>query len=1171
MNTTALKSFAPEVRRQLMEAVERKLDFVLTGDTADLRAAQAQVAKLREEAEESRSVLIERVAYTWFNRLAALRYFDARGWHPFRTRVLMPATAQETQPELLKLTRTGSLPEVLKPFTGTDINDLLDGHLPSDDPQGEVYRHLILASCRFYHDLLPFLFERLDDETELLLPDDLLTEHSVAQGFRTQITDKDCSEVEILGWLYQFYISEKKDQVMARKKAVPTEDIPAVTQLFTPHWIVRYLVENSLGRLWLNSRPGSRLKEHMPYYVDDPEGQKPADSLKVERPEEIILLDPACGSGHMLTYSFDLLYRIYEEEGYAPTDIPEKILKNNIYGLEICPRATQLSQLALVCKAREKTRTAFSSTTQPQVMCLEDVPITPEEMKAWIDTTGLNEAFEEKALQQVHQFRENTSALGSLIQPVLTREEIHNLKIKINARDTKAELGNMFLVETYRKITKVLDQADMLSQRNHIVVTNPPYMGFVAMSENIRRYIEDVFPTTKYDFYAMFIERNFELALSRGLIAMITMQSWMFHHRYREFREWIINKKHFSSMAHLGANAFDSIGGEVVSTVSFVVENGSRPLSYGLFFRLTDESGEAGKADSFISQLAEQKYFTVRSEMFEAIPGRLIGYWIGDRVFELFRDAQKLDAKIVTREGMATANNDLFLRFWHEVTYKRIGFGFSFFTDSVENLHKWFPYSKGGTARKWYGNNDLVVDWENDGHAIKNYADLKTGRIRSHNYNGEYGFREGITWSSISSGDLACRYSERGYLFDSKGAKAFSEEDLHLYLALLNSRVVMQFLCVLSPTLDYKVGDILQVPYLYPSNKEEVTNLAILLERIARTDWDNFETSWDFIDLPLLRDDLKGKTLNISCLKWETYLKTNNSRMQELETENNRIWIEAYGLKGELGPEVPEEEITLARPDRKKDVAAFLSYAVGCMMGRYSLDKEGFILADAGDTLENYLAKVGKPLDELTFTPDEDGIIPVLDGEWFEDDIVARTRDFLRVTFGEDTLEENLRFIEESLGKELRKYFLTDFYKNHYSNERAYGYKKRPIYWMFQSPKKGFMCLIYLHRYNRDTANTVLNRYLREYLHKLRSRIENLDYMLASEATPSREKTKARKESEQYKKTLRECEEWERDTLLPLAQQRSELDLDDGVKVNYPKLGKALAPIPGLTAKEGEG
>lgn len=1166
MDTSALKSFAPEARRQLLEAVERKLDFVLTGGTADLRAAAAQVERLRAQAEAGRAQLIERIAYTWFNRLTALRFLDARGWHPFRVRVLTAASAQETQPEVLRLVRSGVVPEELKAHTDSGrLNDLLDGRLPSFDPQAEVYRHLVLAACRFYHALLPFLFERLDDETELLLPDDLLTEHSIAQGFRTEISDEDCAEVEVLGWLYQFYISEKKDQVMARKAAVASEDIPAVTQLFTPHWIVRYLVENSLGRLWLRSRPGSALRAAMPYYVDDPEGQAPADSLTVSRPEEIRLLDSACGSGHMLTYAFDLLFQIYEEEGHAPGEIAERILTHNLYGLEICPRATQLAQFALLAKARERSPAAFREASEPQVMCLQNVAFDSDEIRSWRDAGGFTALIDEKVLKQLYQFREDTATFGSLIQPVLNAGEIAALRAAIAQAPPPTDL---LLEETQRKVLLVLDQAEMLSQRYQVVVTNPPYMGGESMTATLKGLFDRQYPDSRANLFAGFVERSDSLMVSRGRCGMITMQNWMFLGSFSRFRKAFLHGHSLASLLHLGPGAFDSISGEVVQTAAFIFSPGMIRENPALFIRLVEWPSEAQKEREFLHKLDAGAWNLIPAEDFDAIPGSPLAYWLTPAMLALFRSGTPLSRVSEAREGLSTGCNERHVRFWHEVAKNRSNTRATGRQEGMESGCRWFAYNKGGTLRRWYGNSNWLVNWEGDGFELQNTLDPSGKRIWAHNFNLDYIFKPAISWSDIATNGLSARYYPSGFIFDATGLSAFFDDAVMLkaVLGLLNTSLANEMALALNPTMHFKTGDFRRLPLpasLDPSPMAAVVDSAVSL---ARIDWDNFETSWDFTDLPLLRPELKGPTVEASWCTWEASLRANVAQMQELETENNRIWIEAYGLEDELTLEVPEEDITLARSDRRKDVAAFLSYTVGCMMGRYSLDKPGLILADAGDTVEAYLAKVGRPFGELTFAPDEDGIIPVLDGEWFEDDIVARTRDFLRATFGDAALEENLRFVEDSLGKDLRRYFASDFYKDHLQT-----YKKRPIYWLFQSPKKGFQCLVYLHRFTRDTPHLVLNRYLREYLAKIGYRLEHLDHVLASESTPPREKTRARKESDDLRKTLRECEEWEREVLLPLAQQQLELDLDDGVKVNYLKLGKALAPIPGLAGKGGDG
>jgi len=1162
VNTAALKAFAPAVRRDLMVAVGRKLDVVLAAQSPDYRSTYAkQVAELRALASADRDALVERVAYTWFNRLTALRYLDAKGWHPFRARVLTAATDQESQPELLRLTRESSMPAELERHTNlARLNELLDGRIPSTDPRGEVYRHLVLAACRYYHALLPDLFEQLDDATELLLPDDSLTEHSVVQGFRTEITDDDCTDVELLGWLYQFYIAEKKDAVMARKSAVPTEDLPAVTQLFTPHWIVRYLVENSLGRLWLLNRPGSRLREHMPYYI---EGEPETDFLKITTPEEIKVCDPAVGSGHMLTYAFDLLSLIYEEEGYAPTEIPALILRHNLFGLEICPRAAQLAELALVFKAREKSRRVFQpgQPVRPHIIELRDVRFTEAELGEYVRELDLGALFNEGLIELLHQFEE-AKTFGSLIQPCLDARAIADVRRAIEAKDLG---GQLFLRETQSKVLCVLDQAEALTQRYHVVVANPPYMGGENMDASLKDFFAQQLPSSRANLYAGFIERCASLVQRRGLCAMITMHNWMFLTSFAEFRAWFLHQALLHSLLHLGARSFDSISGEVVQTAAFVFIGGVTSKAKAIFFRLTDGMSETEKEEHFLSRLSTREFSATASADFDAIPGSPVAYWLNHNVLQLFRKGKSLGDVSVAREGLSTGNNEKHVRFWPEVEFGSCGFAMSNRTAAQSSGCRWFPYNKGGPLRRWYGNAEFVVNWKNDGHELQTTLHPSGRRIWAHNFNLDYIFKPSVSWSDITTKGLAGRFYPEGFIFDATGLSAFyeSEKSQFVGLGLLNSKFANMLSEVLNPTLHFKTGDYRRLPL--PSKYEEQGIVEGVREAvaIARADWDNFETSWDFRDQPLLRPELKGATLETSWQSWAAHCAAAIRRMQELETENNRLFIDAYGLGGELQPDVPEEQVTLARAEARRDMAAFLSYAVGCMMGRYALDQPGLILANAGDTLGEYLRKVGLPQDQLAFLPDADGIIPVLDGEWFEDDVVARTRDFLRATFGEATLRENVRFLEDALGKDLRKYFLNDFYKDHLQT-----YKKRPIYWLVQSPRKGFSVLIYLHRYSRDTLNVVLNRYLREYQGKLRGRLAQLAQSLAGDALAARERAAARKEQERLSKVLHECEEWERDALLPLAQQRIVLDLDDGVKLNYRKLEDVLAPIPGLAGSD---
>ena len=1285
MNTSKIKSFAPAVRRQLLEAVTRKLDFVLSAQTPDFLATYAnQVEALSKLAQLDRTGLIERVAYTWFNRLAALRYLDAKGWHPFRARVLMPTTPEETQPELLKLARTHALPEELRRHTQPDrLNELLDGHVPSANPQGEVYRQLVLAACRFYNALLPDLFERLDDETELLLPDDLLTEHSVAHSFRTEITDADCAEVEILGWLYQFYISEKKDAVMARKSAVPTADIPAVTQLFTPHWIVRYLVENSLGRLWLLNHPESRLREQMPYYIESmkdeggrmkEEHEEPANVnlssssfnlqpsyLQVSSPTEIKLLDPACGSGHMLTYAFDLLYAIYAEAGYPPSEIPGLILANNLYGLDICPRATQLAALALVLKAREKSRPFFQPNkfVQPKIIALQNISFDKEGLERIIssmkdEVRRMNEESikyevgsmkEEPDIFNLHtssfnlshdlNLFEHATTFGSLLQPKLSTDQIASLRQRIINQEPHTH-GDIFAQQTKEKVLLALKQAEMLTQRYHVVVANPPYMGSGGMNESLKNFAKNAFPNAKSDLFAMFMVRNIDLIIQNGYMGTINLPSWLFLSTFESFREYMVNRFVIESLLHMGRGIFGIDWG----STAFIIKKAQESSKKGYFFRLHKRNFQhiyfedigkiflnaknnhnykydfdAYRGEDGIIEIGTESnenglriYYESATAQFKKISSSPIAYWAGDKTLEAFGTFKPLGEFADTRLGMATADNERFIRRWHETNFMNINLSATSTENSPSSRCRWFPYAKGGDFRKWYGNYEFLVDWLNDGEAIRNFSD-ENGKVRSHNYNLDYIFTPGITWNALSSSNPSMRLLDNA-LFDNAGSSCFPPLEQRLPLLIfLNSKLLKHFIEIISPTLNYQPGDIARVPLNKKFLDSGVASKnGVECVMLARADWDNFETSWDFKDFPLLRKEvaskeatspqassdspsshcpLKAQTLEQNWLNWFTYCQRNIARMQALETENNRLFIDAYGLQDELTPEVPEEQITLARADRRKDMAALLSYAIGCMMGRYSLDAPGLILADAGATVEDYWRTIEERLKDeqegmqnaenfnlhtssfiihnSSFILDQDGILPILDGEWFEDDIVARTREFLRATFDEVGLRDNIRFIEESLGKDLRKYFLTDFYKDHLQT-----YKKRPIYWLVQSPKKGFSVLIYLHRYTKDTMNRVLNRYLRPYQEKLRNRLAQLAQLQVSESVSTRDKTAARKEAEKLGKILHECEEWERQTLLPLAQQRIELDLDDGVKVNYLKLGEALAPIPGLAGKDSD-
>jgi hypothetical protein len=1002
--------------------------------------------------------------------------------------------------------------------------------------ESELYRMLLLAQCHALHSAMPFLFEGIDDETELVLPENLLHSDSIIRKLVAASDPKDWQEVEVLGWLYQFYISERKAEVMARDGAVPSEDIPARTQLFTPHWIVRYLVENSLGRLWLLNHPGSRLREHMPYYI---EGEAETDFLKITKPEEIRLLDPACGSGHMLTYAFDLLFLIYEEEGYVPNEIPALILRHNLYGLEICPRAAQIANLALVFKAREKSPRFIQSSNlvQPHILALQNVHFDDRELSDYIAALDLGGLFNQPMLDLLHQFEEATT-FGSLIQPCLNETGIAYARGAIEAKHLG---GQLFLRETHIKVLRVLEQAEMLCQRYHLVVANPPYMGRDVFNTSLKAFVKAYVPEGAIDLYGCFIVRNLKFLLKLGYCGMITIPNWMFLPSFGDLREALYQTASINTLLHNGRGVWGSDFG----SCSFVIQKGIVGR-VGRYKRLFVLQGEVNPNEVLIERFHDNKAFPYQlasSAEFEHIPNKPVAYWLSPKFRRAFGNS-KLIRHAESGGRCKTSNDQDYLRFIWEVDAMRVGVTGS-----------WCPMFKGGEYRKYFGNLYHVMKWTP--HA-KEYYRTVGGLTQERFWN-----RTGITWTIVSANAHASfRHKVAGAQYNSVSPTLFfyDANEETFFLGLLNSKPVNALLQILNPTIALNVGDLLNLP-VPPVDFRD----AGLRERnealfsLAQSNWNNSETSWNFRDQPLLRPALKGATLEASWEHWKAHCAAAIRRMQELETENNRLFIEAYGLADELTPEVPEEQITLARADARRDMAALLSYAVGCMMGRYSLDKPGLILANAGDSLAEYLAKVGKPLDTLTFAPDEDAIIPVLDGEWFENDIVTRTRDFLRATFGKAMLETNLLFIEESVGKDLRKDFLTDFYTDHLQT-----YKKSPIYWLFSSGKeRAFQALVYLHRYHEGTLSRMRTEYVIPLQGKITSRIDQLADDI-QKATSTSHLKKMQKERDRLLKQRTELQAFD-EKLRHYADQRIQLDLDDGVKVNYGKFGDLLAEVKAVT------
>ena len=1175
METTKFKSFAQFARRYLMGQVSTKLKLVLAENSAARRESTEPIKRLEEAIKNyGKEQIIERVAYIWFNRFCALRFMDVNRYT--RIGVVSPTEGQ-FQPEILAEAKMGHIDEETVPEkTRQQIFNLLNGKAPSCEPQGEAYRLLVVTACNFWNKAMPFLFQLINDYTELLMPDDLLSGNSILAYTREAMTPNVCQEVEVIGWLYQFYISEKKDEVfkdLQKNKKITPENIPAATQLFTPHWIVRYLVENSLGHLWMLNHPNSRLVEQMDYYIRP--GQAETDFLPIDKPEEIKACDPACGSGHMLTYTFDLLYAIYEEEGYEPAEIPEKILTHNLYGIEIDARAGALAAFALTMKARDRQRRFFNRGVKPNICVLENIRFDVDELDNYMDFVG-SDLFTAPLQTILRQFEEADN-FGSLIRPDVT-----DVAGMLRILEAKNVSGQLFLSASHEKVLQALRQTDYLSPRYHVVIANPPYMGSKGMNGRLGAWAKCNYPNSKSDLFAMFIERNLDLARKRGIVAMITMQSWMFLSSFQTLRARILGQDTLLSMAHLGPRAFDSIGGEVVSTTAFVLENGNKPEYNGGYLRLVNGNTEAEK-EKAISEAIKNPgcgwFYRASAAEFKKIPGSPIAYWLSRAFIEVFGKTITLGSIASPRAGLATGDNTIYQRLWHEVAFSDIAFDCSSSSESSSRNEKWYPCNSGGDFRKWFGNNSVIVNWQHDGKGIRNFKNAE-GKLKSRPQNTGYFFKPGVTWTKLSSNNFAARLREPGYIFDDTGRSAFPIKDGQIVplLGFMCSSFANLALRILNPSMSFTSGDIANLPVLRDCLDIENTAASGAVE-LGRQDWNSYEASWDFTNLPLLHPNYLQPTLEATYQKLGAHWQEMTLKIRRLEEENNRIFIEAYGLQDELMPEVPLNEITLTcnphyryggdKSDEELEellladtIRELISYAVGCMFGRYALEKPGPILANQGETTKDYLKQVPEP----TFPADEDNVIPMLDGDWFTDDIAERFRKFLHVAFGEEHYEANLKFVEKALGKngkarDIRVYFLKEFYSDHVKR-----YKKRPIYWLFSSPRGSFNALIYIHRYRPDTVSVVLNDYLREFRTKLTSHKNHLDAVSISASASQGEKTKALKEINKISKMIVEMEEYERDILYPLATKQVEIDLDDGVKVNYPKLGAALKKIPGLSA-----
>ena len=1171
MNKANLKSYAPQARQDFIAAVSARASILgitakgnspieVRGDVALIdgrewpKKVMGQRSALIERIElHGFQQVIEEVAYTWFNRFAALRFMEIHDYLDHGWRVLS--------------SRDNGLPEILGHASELSLGGLSQAKAQemqlAGNQDNELYKLLLVAQCNALSSAMPFLFERIDDQTELLLPDNLLRTDSIIAKLVVGVPEEDWQEIEIIGWLYQFYISEKKDQVIG--KVVKSEDIPAATQLFTPNWIVQYLVQNSVGRLWLMANPQSALAKEWPYYItpaeQTPEVQAQLDALIQTRvredgdtlnPETITVLDPACGSGHILVVAYDVLKAIYLERGYQPRAIPRLILEKNLFGLDIDDRAAQMAGFALLMKARADDRRLFTTTDdagnlQPpklNVLSLQESKgLRVEELATHLATFKLQRA----TISALVEIFEHAKTFGSLIQIPYALKT--HLEVLPELLALVKQSGDMYATAAADDLLPLVRQAQVLAMQFDAVVANPPYMGSNGMNKTLKDYSRVVHPDTKSDLFAIFMDRGFEWCKQSGFNSMVTMQSWMFLTSFENMREKLLQNRTLTCMVHMG----NGVMGIAFGTAASVFLNKHLSSYDGSFSYCGNEDiNTEGLPNKF--PVENDRLKTIQPDRFKLIPGAPISYWASKEVVKIFEEEPTLKNVCYAGFGIKTGNNFEFMREWHEVSIEKIALP----SQEVDKTKKWYPCASGGSFRKWYGNQNLVVNYKNNGQEIEDYA---KEHGNSYGFNGKnYYFKKSITWPKLTSSLNSFRETPVGHIFDGVGLSAFfrTDNDHLLTLAALNTNLYKKLIGLVAPTISFTSGDFLKLPF--PSKAIINYDSVFDLIEISKKDWNSYEESWDFRIIPFLDLPDKVETLRQNWNIWEKSKQASINKTLEIEETFNHIFIETYGLQDELSPIVPESQITLTRADREKDSQRLISYAIGCMMGRYSLDESGLIYAHAGN--------VGfDPTRYATFPADADGIVPITDDLWFAEDAPSRIREFLRAVWGPDTLEENMTWLAESLGTKatetpdeaVRRYISDKFFKDHVQT-----YKKRPIYWHFSSGKQGaFQALVYLHRYNEGTLARMRSEYVVPLTSKFAYRLDMLEKD-ASASSSTAARTKIQKQIESLRKKQTELMAFE-EKLRHYADMRITLDLDDGVKVNYAKFGDLLAESKVIT------
>ena len=1218
MNKNAIKKFAIDARNKLIASVTDKAGMLgITPDNcseaitkgADFEvyktAAGTEVTLNKKQCEQRRKLVdqiyargfeavVEEVAYTWFNRICAIRFMEVNDYmYPVRVRVLSSEKEGKNEPDVVTMA-----PEIDWDFTDKEREEIIDAKM--NNRLDDLFRMLFIKQCNLLHEVLPGLFEETEDYTEMLLNISFTNEDDVIRMLVDGIDEKDfnittvdedgkaAGQVEIIGWLYQYYNTEPKNKAFAKKAKITKEEIPAVTQLFTPDWIVRYMVENSLGRMWVEGHPDDELKSKWKYYLDEAEQEESVqhelDKIKAEyatlKPENIKLIDPCMGSGHILVYAFNVFMQIYENAGWSQRDAAQSIIQNNIYGLDIDDRAAQLSYFAVLMKARQYDRRILTRGIEPNVYAVQESNgINRGQFKFF--GAGLAEEEKKTALLQMEGLLNtlnDAKEYGSLVNVEDFDWELLEKFVENTDTESQISFETYGLDETAEQLKQLIKIGKVMAQKYEVVVTNPPYAGTSNLSAKVNNFVKKNYPDSKADLFAVFIERCGEMLKKNGYQAMITQHAWMFLSSFEKLR-MKLQQKTIINMAHLGARAFEEIGGEVVQTTSFIIQNNFIINYIGTYLRLLDGESQYEKESLFLRQ--EQRYDTAQNT-FTNIPTEPLAYWIGEKIVECYKKNTYISDYAKPCKGIDTGKNDIFLRLWFEVNENNqyIPEGKS---DIDFSKYKWFPYNKGGSYRKWYGNNEYVINWENSGEKIKNYSG-------SNLRNKDMYFREGVTWSTVSSNRNSFRYFDKGYLFDNGGSCLFSNIYLEYIQGLLNTKVAVELLKI-QPTMNNQPGTIGGLPLII---NENIDIKKIVRENIAlaQLDWDSFETSWDFKCHPLISvipqnralfDDATDIDLAECYTGWENECNERFNQLKANEEELNRIFIDIYGLQDELTPEVEDKDVTVRKADLQRDIKSLVSYAVGCMFGRYSLDEEGLVLAGqpfeahffeasapvcgtgfagapgASVPIGEFYYKTGEGVKKCTYNPDKDNIIPICDEEYFSDDIVSRFCEWVKIVYGEKSLETNLDFIAKALGNKgntsrevIRNYFLNDFFKDHCNTYSVTGSGKRPIYWLFDSGKQnGFKALIYMHRYDADTVGRVRTDYLHKAQKYVETAMQSAQYTIDN-ATSASEKSKATKAVTKYTKQLAEMKIYD-EAIAHVANQRIEIDLDDGVKVNYAK------------------